>query len=83
MPDPLIHYDGGVYIYLCAMVSTPPWPPSLQGCGLSVHPCVMGLDAQEVGRSVSSYEGSTGIKESGRSWDLQQSSLRSVVEMAL
>ena len=28
---------------------------------------VMGLDAQEVGRSVSSYEGSAGIKELGRS----------------
>ncbi|SPC61954.1 uncharacterized protein UHOD_12128 [Ustilago sp. UG-2017b] len=27
---------------------------------------VMGLDAQEVGRSVNSYEGSTGIKESSR-----------------
>ncbi|SPC60976.1 uncharacterized protein UHOD_11208 [Ustilago sp. UG-2017b] len=29
--------------------------------------CVMGLDAQEAGRSVNSYEGSAGIKESGRS----------------
>ena len=28
---------------------------------------VMGLDAQEAGRSVDSYEGSTGIKESGGS----------------
>jgi hypothetical protein len=28
---------------------------------------VMGLDAQEAGRSVNSYEGSAGIKESGRS----------------
>ena len=26
---------------------------------------VMGLDAQEAGRSVNSYEGSAGIKESG------------------
>ena len=43
----------------------------------------MGLDAQEAGRSVNSYEGSAGIKESGRSQDLQQSSLRSVVETAL
>ncbi|SPC60867.1 uncharacterized protein UHOD_11173 [Ustilago sp. UG-2017b] len=46
-------------------------------------PGVMGLNAQEVGRSVSSYEGSAGIKGSGRLWDFQQSSLRSVVETAL
>ncbi|CCF51121.1 hypothetical protein NDA11_005404 [Ustilago hordei] len=33
--------------------------------------CVMGLDVQKAGRSSKSYEGSVGIKESGRSWDLQ------------
>ena len=49
----------------------------------SPEPFVMGLDVQEVGRTVSSYEGSAGIKESGRSWDLQQSSVRSVVETVL
>ena len=44
---------------------------------------VMGLDVQEVRRSINSYEGSAGIEESGRLWDLQQNSLRSVVEMVL
>ena len=43
----------------------------------------MGLDAQEAGGSVDSYEGSTGIEGSGRSWDLQKSSPRSVEETAL
>ncbi|SPC61892.1 uncharacterized protein UHOD_11907 [Ustilago sp. UG-2017b] len=45
---------------------------------------VMGLDAQEAGRSVNSYEGSAGIKESGKSSVraklISQTPPRSVVE---
>ncbi|SOV06819.1 uncharacterized protein UDID_17929 [Ustilago sp. UG-2017a] len=41
---------------------------------------VMGGDAQKLEDPSSSYEGSAGVKGSGRAWDLKQSSLRSYYE---
>ena len=52
-------------------------------CIRSKGTAVMVLNAQEAGRPVNSYEGSAGIKELGKSWVLQPSSLRSVVAAAL
>ncbi|CCF50037.1 hypothetical protein NDA11_002736 [Ustilago hordei] len=67
-PSAPVHYRGGPLLHQGGELddsSIYHLTLALPDPAIPVLP-VMGLDAQEAGRSVNLYEGSTGIKESGR-----------------